>query len=249
MKKVNVWKLAFLELSKTLNLLMILSILFIIIYQIQKICESFNFIFISFDPIRFEILNSISDFISILSYAIITSYIFYYITHQLPLIHKRIRIAEFFCNSVPFIQTPLVDLEFDIFKNTVNLTNKNEYNSYCEKIKLDNPVRPNLANCISWEKFIVSTLEKTILKIDETHNLSDLMNSEIFILLQHIKSDCITAINLLSLRERSLRDDKDNLSYLSGLLYSIREKLVILGIETKNFIFIYSGENKFKSSI
>ena len=92
----------------------------------------------------------------------------------------------------------------------------------------------------------MQTLEKMTTKIDEMNQLSDLLDSNIFIVLQQIKSNCLTISNLLALRSRSMQGNS-KLSYVSSLLFTIRKDLVLLGESAEKFIVLYTGKPGFKS--
>jgi hypothetical protein len=244
--KKSAWKLALLNLPKTLKVLLFISIIIVVLYHIQQFCEQTKYYFFNVNSTSYVVIKILSEFISKLSYAVITSTIFYFITQQLPKENKRIRVAQFLNNMFPFIQSPFRDYKFDLFEQELDIKTVQDYNKHCDTISLDAPVRPQLANCISWEKFTLQTLEKMTKKNDEMNQLSDLLDTNTFILLQQIKSNCLTISNLLALRNRSMQES-DKVSYISSLLFAIRSDLIALGKSAEKFIALYTGMQSFKS--
>ncbi len=182
--KKNAWKLAFLNLPKTLKILLFISISIIFLYHVQQFCEHAKYYVFKIDFMGYAVIKSFSEFISKLSYAVITSSIFYYITQQLPKENKRIRVAESLNNMFPFVQIPFRDFEFDLLKKDVPTQTSQDYYKKCETILLDSPVRPQLPGCMSWEKFTLQKMEEIIKKIDEMNQLNDLLDTNTFILLR-----------------------------------------------------------------
>ena len=244
--KPNVWKLAYRNLPKILKRLLLVAVLIVLLYHVQQLCEQLKVYVISLNSTFFALTKTFSDFISRLAYAVITSSIFYFITQQLPKEKKRMNVAQFMSNSFPFIQTPVRDLEFDLFKGNKETVTAEDYNLAGDSVLLDKPVREHLANCMSWHDFILQTMQKTVAKIDEINQLSELLDNNTFILLQKIKSDCLTVSSLLNLRSRSMHDSS-KFSYVSSLLFSIRKDLVQLGELGEKFIIQYTGKVGYKS--
>lgn len=246
--KKNAWYLALLNLPKGLKVILLISLLIVLSYHVQQFCEQKgNYLFTL--ELKYYILTKVSsDFISRLSYAVITSSIFYYITQQFPKEKKRIRMADSLANTFPFIQMPFTDFEFDLFEQDMDNISAQDYYRQCDNILLDSPVRPHLASCISWEAFTIQIMEKTIKKIDETSQLNDLLDTDTFIVLQKIKSNCLTIVTILGLRNRAM-DENSKLSYLSPTLFSIRTDLILLGRCASKFIALYTARPSFKSLI
>jgi hypothetical protein len=242
----NTCRLAFQNLPKTLKILLFLAIFILLLYHFQQFCEQIEIYVLSLNPTLFSFTKTFSEFISKFAYAIITSTIFYFITQQLPKEKKRINVAQFVSNSFPFIQTPVRDLEFDIFNGNKEVVTMEDYNLAGNNIQLDQPVRDQLVDSMSWRQFILQTMHKIIVKIDEISQLNDLLDTNTFILLQKIKSDCLTVSNLLNLRSRSMQASS-NLSYVASLLFSIRQNLVQFGELGEKFVMMYTGKAGFKS--
>ena len=229
---------------KPLKFLLAISIA--VVYQVQLFCEQVKYYLYTVDLKYYTMGNFFLEFISKLAYAIITSSVFYYITQQFPKENKRIRFSESFNNMFPFIQMPFIDFELDIFKDDLIILNVQDYNKYCETILLDSPVRPQLEKCISWDEFTKQTMEKIISKIDEMNQLNDLLDTNTFVIIQKIKSNCITILNILALRN-SERGENNKMTYISYILFSIRTDMILLGDFAGKFVALYSINPGFKS--
>ncbi|WDF45681.1 hypothetical protein PQ459_12315 [Chryseobacterium sp. KACC 21268] len=238
--KRNAWYLALINLPYTLKIILVVSIIIVLINQIQQFFEYIQFSLFDISIKYYAIIKVFSEFISKLAYAVITSSIFYYITQQFPKEKKRIRVAELLHNAIPFIKMPFTDFEFDLLKiESLNLTEK-QYNEKCKNVLLDSPVRDNLKNCINWDKFTIQTMEKITIKIDEINQLNDLLDSDTFIILQKIKSNCLTILNILALRGRANNDSNSkNMEYISSLLYTLRNDFISLENFGNKFIKTY----------
>lgn len=245
-KKVKAWNLAFTNLPKTLKILVWCSVIIVVIYHLQQYCEQVQFRIMTVTQKWFVLFKTSSEFLSKLSYAVITSTIFYYLTQQLPKEKKRILVVESLSNMFPFVQIPFWDFEFDLISVQQNTFSADEYNKMCEMKLIDSPVRPEVAGCISWEKFTIEVMEKMTKKISEISQLNDLLDTNTLILLQNIQTSCITVTNILSLRGRAMQSN-ENLGYVSPILFGIRKKLALFGESATKFIGTYSPIVTFKS--